>query len=420
MSTLSRSMRNVFGKKARTIVVVVIIGFSLGVFLSMSIVSANIQNSVGTLSEQMERTVTVRAAGSWGFMGGENMPESVTSLIQGVDNIDSVQRVLTERMETDSEPSPWGGRSFGIAVQGMDPGQSMTTLNGGTYTIEEGRALNADDNASRVAIIGTRYSEDNGIYVGDAISLNGTMFQVVGVITSGTRMGDNTIIAPYTAVKAAFGATGPNVVYVVAKSVGVLDTLVEDLRAALGDSYDVVTPTQRGTEIQDAMDTIKGNSQASAYIALLTGIAVMVFIMILITRERFREIGVMKAIGFKNSKIMKQLLTESLTLAVIGFVVGVIIAAIAGPSISNMMVDSTTTTPSGSGFSGFRGGSSGSGGFRPNFGGRVLSPLEVNFSLEPSLLALTLLMAVVLGVVGSLYPLMKALKLKPAEALRYD
>jgi putative ABC transport system permease protein len=406
MSTLSRSMRNVFGKKARTIVVVVIIGFSLGVFLSMSIVSANIQNSVGTLSEQMERTVTVRAAGSWGFMGGENMPESVTSLIQGVDNIDSVQRVLTERMETDSEPSPWGGRSFGIAVQGMDPGQSMTTLNGGTYTIEEGRALNADDNASRVAIIGTRYSEDNGIYV--------------GVITSGTRMGDNTIIAPYTAVKAAFGATGPNVVYVVAKSVGVLDTLVEDLRAALGDSYDVVTPTQRGTEIQDAMDTIKGNSQASAYIALLTGIAVMVFIMILITRERFREIGVMKAIGFKNSKIMKQLLTESLTLAVIGFVVGVIIAAIAGPSISNMMVDSTTTTPSGSGFSGFRGGSSGSGGFRPNFGGRVLSPLEVNFSLEPSLLALTLLMAVVLGVVGSLYPLMKALKLKPAEALRYD
>ncbi len=412
MSTLSRSMKNIFGKKARTIVVVVIIGFSLGVFMSMSITSANITDSASALSEMMERTATVRAAGEAGFFSTTPMPESILPTIGSVENVESVQMMLIERIE--GEGTDALGRPSRMLVQGMDPGEELMLMNGGGFEMIEGRSLEASDNSSKVAIIGTQLAENSNAYVGDHIALGNSQFKVVGILESGTRFGDSAAIVPYQAAKAAFDSEGPSVVYVTAGSIGDVEQMVTDLRDALGTDYDVVTPTDRSDTQQEALDTIQSNSTTAAWLALITGMAVMVFIMILITRERIREIGVLKAIGFKNSKIISQLVTESVTLATLGFFVGVAFVIIAGPSISSMMIETGTVDQQ----STTGGGSLVPGQARPT--GSTVGFAEVDFTMEPMLLVITLVVAVVLGIIGSLYPVMQAIRLSPAEALRYE
>ena len=385
MSTLSRSMKNVFGKKARTLVIVVIIGFSLGVFLSMSIISENISDSTSTLSEHMERTVTITPAG---VDKSGSMNESVLTTVETVDNVESVQMMVIEWHFNETSPGVW---IKGI-VQGMDPGEQLMLMDGAEFDIESGRNLQASDTGAYVAIIGTELSEGQAVDVGGSIHLSGADFEVVGI----------------------YNKTGPSLVYVTANSIGNVETMVEDLRDTLGEDYDVVSPTDQGDALQESIDAIRANSQFGAYIALMTGIAVMIFIMILITRERFREIGVLKAIGFRNSKIIAQLLTESMTLAALGFIVGLLIVAFIGPSISSIMVDSGTQDQDVG--DGKTGGGKGDGGK----GDSTTPVTEVEFKLEPTLLLVTLGMALLLGVLGSLYPVLQAIRLKPAEALRYE
>jgi len=407
MSTLSRSMKNVFGKKARTLVIVVIIGFSLGVFLSMSIISQNISDSTSSISEHMERTATVTPAG---VDKSGTMNETELLNITAVDNVESVQMMV---IQWHFNQTPSGEWSKGV-VQGMDPGEQLMLMDGAEYEIESGRNLQASDSGDYVAIVGTRLSEVQDAGVGDSINLSGADFEVVGTFSSGTRSGNATAIVPYDVAKEAYNVSGPHIVYVTAYSVGKVETMVEDLRHTLGEDFDVVSPTYQGDALQDSIDAIRANSQVGALIALVTGIAVMIFIMILVTRERFREIGVLKAIGFRNSKIIAQLMTESMTLAALGFVVGLLIVTLVGPSISSIMVDpGTQDADVDDGKNG--GGKGGSG-----KGESTTPTTDVDFKLEPTLLLVTLGMALLLGVLGSLYPVLQAIRLKPAEALRYE
>jgi putative ABC transport system permease protein len=400
-------MKNVFGKKARTLVIVVIIGFSLGVFLSMSIVSQNICDSTSDVAEHMERTAVVTPAG---VDKSGTMNETQLLNISTIDNVDSVQMMVIEWHFNQTSAGDW----IKGVVQGMDPGERLMLMDGSEYEIESGRNLRASDAGDAVAIIGSRLSELQEATIGDSINLSGAHFQVVGTFSSGTRAGNATAIVPYDIAKVSYNVSGPNVVYVTADSVGDVNTMVEDLRDTLGDDFDVVGPNDESDSVQDSIDAIRANSQFGAFIALITGIAVMIFIMILITRERFREIGVLKAIGFRNSKIISQLMTESMTLAALGFVVGLLIVALAGPSISSIMVDSGTqdeVVDDGKS-NGGKGGSDKETSSTP--------VTEVEFKLEPTLLLITLGMALLLGVLGSLYPVLQAIRLKPAEALRYE
>jgi len=95
---------------------------------------------------------------------------------------------------------------------------------------------------------------------------------------------------------------------------------------------------------------------------------------------------------------------ESVALAVIGFVVGLVIAQVGAPYFISMFAGTQSTTTG-------------------NAAGplRQISPAtSLDASLTSDLVASSLLLAVVLGVVGALYPIMASLKLKPAEALRHD
>ena len=408
---MGRALRNVFRKKVRTLFVILIIGFCLGIFITMSIVNENISNRTQEISSNSATGITISPAGTGGGYGGfgrpgdlqQTMNESILPKVQAVSHIKSIQKIITHQEGTFDRSTG----TMPTMVQGQDPSQPLILRGGGTLTITSGNTLESSDSSANVALIGLQYSTDKGVDVKDTITLNGTSIVVKGIYTTGTRFGDNSIILPYNTAKKVYGITGMNEVYVNVDYAGNVESVVTALRSALGPDYDVIDPSTMETAIQNSINSVLANSETGLVISLITGVAVMIFVMILITRERTKEIGVLKAIGFKNSSIVAQFFTESVFLAVLGFVVGLILVMAAGPSLANMMLGTSGGGSRGGPGGGFRG-------MGGEFSGRI------DFTLQPTLTIYALVLAIILGIIGSVYPILKAISLKPAEALRYE
>ncbi len=418
MSLVSRGIRNLFRAKTRTAVVIFVVGLALAVFLSASMISSSTSANLNMISADMDTTIVVQPAGTggYGMFGGSQdlMNESILSTIWNQSYVETVNPIIMKMdmgNSTSTPPSgnPTGGggfRSF-LMIEALDPSQGVFLTQGGTVTISSGRTLTASDIDQYVAIVGQQYVTDKGVSLYDYISLNGTSFQIVGIFTTGTTFGGNAVIIPYETAKVAYSIQGMNEIYVAADSIGDMNTLISSLKTALGSNYDVQSlsaeTSQRAGSIQSSIDATISNSQFGADIALVTAAGVMVFVMILVTRERMKEVGILKALGFTNKKIIAQFLVESVSLGLIGFVVGLVIALVGAPYIVGL-------------FGGSTGGTSGTG--PRGFGGIGGAALQLH--LTPELVLVGLLITIGVGILGSLYPIIRALKLKPAEALRYD
>jgi putative ABC transport system permease protein len=167
--------------------------------------------------------------------------------------------------------------------------------------------------------------------------------------------------------------------------------------------------------LQSTYNTELANAQASnsqTYSTAIEEIIVVVaatslivlFVMLYTVKERTKEIGTLKAIGFSNSAVMGQFMLEGILLSMIAGVVGIAIGSIAAPTLSSLLLPSvgigsrTATLVSGT---------------------TRISGLSVA-TLNPELILVLFGAAVLLGTLGSLYPAWRAAKIRPAEAMRYE
>lgn len=127
-----------------------------------------------------------------------------------------------------------------------------------------------------------------------------------------------------------------------------------------------------------------------AIIALLVGGIGIMNIMLVTVTERTREIGLRKAIGAKRKDILLQFLIESTTISVIGGCFGVVLGIFAAYGFGNFVAESM---PGGGDW------------------GAVI---------QPTAIAMAFVFAVGVGIGFGLFPAIKASKLDPAEALRYQ
>jgi len=127
---------------------------------------------------------------------------------------------------------------------------------------------------------------------------------------------------------------------------------------------------------------------------------IVLFVMLYTVRERTKEIGTLKAIGFSNKVVMGQFLIEGLVLSLFAGIVGIAIATFAAPTLSSLLLPSVSSTI--------------------GFGPMVSAVRAVSVTITPTLMLEALGGAVALGVIGSLYPAWRAAKIRPAEAMRYE
>lgn len=274
-------------------------------------------------------------------------------------------------------------------------------LNAG-LKLQSGRDFNIFDisNNSNLCILGSDFSKglfENISPIGKTISVRGTKFKIIGLLEEkGATFGSNQdlrILIPVQVARSMF--TQPNINYEV--SVKVDDK--EMMEGAQGDAIITfrnirgLSPLeendfgmQRSDDLLNQISSISGYlSMAAWIISLITvlgsSIALMNIMLVSVT-ERTREIGVRKALGAKKSTIAGQFLMETIMVGQLGGILGIILGVGIGLAISTVAKFNFTTP-----------------------WGAMLAATAV-----------TLLVAVVSG----FFPAVKAARLDPIEALRYE
>jgi putative ABC transport system permease protein len=281
-----------------------------------------------------------------------------------------------------------------------------------------GRSLREGD--SGFLLMSLNLSEYYGVGVEGEVKIYGEYFTVVGIYNSTAQgfMGARTVYMNITDAQTVTGQVGNVSRFdVYAEDVSYVNSIADVIKAAYPKLY-VTTYEDRLANLQTALNNAESTlaqTQATAtqeiIIAVVATSLIVLFVMLYTVRERTREIGILKAIGFSNWNIMSQFMLEGILISIIAGVVGIAIGSVGASFLSSILLPHISLF----------GGPSGR--FQPSFGSTNLGTTAsetTSAALSPELMLLAFGVAVLLGALGSLYPAWRASRTSPMEALRYE
>jgi ABC-type antimicrobial peptide transport system permease subunit len=416
MSMLRHGLRNLYRDAMRAVLVVLVLGLALAVFLTMMQAEATIGEQTRKLGAQVGTALEVRRAGAMGMgFGFEALPAEFFERAKKIRNVARVEGYLFQRLIDRDKPRPI------IIVIGVEPGGRLLVATHGEVgapRIVAGRNFTPDDRGRNVALVGKAYAEMYGLILGSRHVIESRLVQpqdrarpdariqdlpvtVVGIFETGFLFGDNQVMLPLDVAQQAFGQEGKiSILSVRAASAEAVPQVEEDLLAAFGDEADVLSGRDMAATFADTLGAIRANGRVAAVVSLIAGALVVLFTMALVTRQRTSEIGTLKALGASDRQVAAQFAAEVAALVLLGGAVGLALYWLAGSALGNLILASGQTPAT------FVGGED------------PLKTLGVRYALSLPALGLAVLAALALGLLGSFYPVARAVRMRPADALR--
>jgi putative ABC transport system permease protein len=217
-----------------------------------------------------------------------------------------------------------------------------------SYKLAEGASFTSEAVAKhrRVAVVGQTVVQElfaGQSAIGQNIKVNGSNFEVVGVLASkgsnGTTNEDDVVMAPITTVQDSLTGYGPiDSITVEGSSPSTLNAAEAEVSQILEERHKIKDTAEPGFEILNQGSLLATSSSTSsvfttllgevAAISLLVGGIGVMNIMLVSVTERTREIGIRKAIGARRSDILTQFLTEALLVSLIGGLTGVLVGVV--------------------------------------------------------------------------------------------
>jgi putative ABC transport system permease protein len=285
-------------------------------------------------------------------------------------------------------------------VMGFDTATENPTLMGDAHMdIAEGRYFTTDENNADVMVVGKALADKNSLTIGSTVGINGTPVEVIGIYDSGQVFGNNMLVMPIGTVQLLFSLGGVTSVTVQADDVNNVDAVVSSIREILPTSVaDVTTAQDMYQRINSSVASAQSTSQMAMIVAFIVAGVVILFAVVLMVRQRVKEIGILKAIGASNRQIGLQLGGEALGMSVIAAIIGALITYPLAQKVANLLVAS----PGG------------------GFGGGITRVAGINIAVSPEVFLYALGIAIALAVAASIFPAWYISRIKPAEVLRYE
>src|SRR5262249_26515859 len=156
-----------------------------------------------------------------------------------------------------------------------------------------------------------------------------------GLYTTDTSFAANSIVLPIHTMQRIFNITGINSLTVYAQSGDLVPALAATLRQELGSDVDVVTQKDQYASAFAALATVQRNVTSALIAAAITAVLVIIFAVVLIMRERVKEIGVLKAIGASNWQVVSQFGIEVFSLSATAALAATALLVVGGRAIAN-------------------------------------------------------------------------------------
>lgn len=461
MRVFIRGMRNAFRNTLRTVSVTLILGLSVGLALVMLLSYQTVQARIVSVKASVGNTITVNPAGAQGFQGGgEPLNEEQIATISDISDVTSVQMSLQDRLTPSTDTSLVSaieagtlGNRFGQQAQRQfaaspPPGQAGTAqtqtftppinvtgvsdpsvLITGNTELTSGSVF-AADSSEEVALVGSTLATKNNLTVDSTFTAYGErMIKVVGIFDAGNQFANAGLYMPINTLQTlSEQADQVSSVTVNASSIETVDSVAEAIKSKLGaDKVDVTSNKDAAAQALAPLENIKSISLYSLIGALVAGAVITLLIMMMIVRERRREIGVLKAIGSSNIGIVTQFVSEAMVLTVIGSVLGTILGIVLSNPVLSVLVNNSTSVARQAGGMGPGGPGGPGGGFArvAQIGGQIgggiqgtVSNLQANAGFE--LILYGFLAAIAIAIIGSALPAWIIAKVKPAEVMRAE
>ncbi|MGP8008838.1 MAG: ABC transporter permease [Acidimicrobiales bacterium] len=449
----------------RTVGVIVILAVAIAISISMLIARDAVNTKINSVRASTGNTITVSPKGFFGFSGG-GTPLTTTEIngLLNLKNVTAVQESLSEELSTKdtslTSPTPSGslGQQFGGFGGGGGSSSGSTTFTipvrligtnspgnalvggangGGTEKLTSGTSFSPTSKAD-VALVGQTLATKNKLKVGSTFTVYGKTVTVVGIYNSGSTFANSDVLMPLATVQTLASATGQVTdATVVVNNINNVNSVTKAISAKLGSKADVTSTEATVASELAPLNTVKTISTYTLFGAVIGAAIILLLSMLMIVRERRREVGVLKALGAPNRSIIGQFIAESTTFTILGSVVGFLVGiALSSPITSALVSASGSSTPSGftgggfvrsssggfagggSGFTPPSGGGSGAAAFR--FGGFHNTLTALHTSVGWSTLTYAFVFAIVIAALGSSVAAATIVRIRPAEVLRSE
>lgn len=390
----------------------------------------------GTLPDFMQRGPGGDGDNGAPFMGG-NQAGSGGPTMGSIVTTTTVDAPTTTTAPTGGADGK-GGTAFsitsfsvlGVSAEKTDVGPMSSV------TLTKGRLLIDADGGKYNAVLDSTYATTEKLTLKSNITVGGKKFTVVGLVgpTSGaSETGSNVYVPIDVARTLANVSSGVTNVYVKAAS-GESVTSVSKALAVVLPSATISTSADLAAEVSgslsSASDLLSSFGKWLSIIVLVVAFVLAILFTMGGVARRTREFGTLKALGWRSSKIVRQVMAESVLQGALGGVIGAVIG-FASVSVVNAFAPVLKATAGPTGFGGGPfGGGDGGGITRPTMPGQTVNPFRgtnrgattldvvLNSYITPKILLAAIGLAVIGGLLAGAAGGMRAARLRPAESLR--
>jgi len=281
------------------------------------------------------------------------------------------------------------------------------------FELDYGRYFNQEEviQRARVVVLGSDAKTKlfSGVYpLGEYVRIDGISFQVVGVLKPKMQEGNNDdintqVYIPYTTMGDLQDVRYVNGIWIDYEGMD-YEKVETQIRAVLAQAHGFDPKDKRAIFVANLLKDLTqfhiitaGLKVLLAFIGTLTlgigGVGLM-NIMLVSVQQRTREIGTLKALGARKRSILIQFLAEALTITFLGGILGVLLAYLVSLSVGNLTLYSAIAKNAEAG--------------------------DIRLIISPMSLVVATVILGFVGIVSGMLPAIKAARLDPIEALRYE